>query len=59
MIITTTTTTTTIIIIMMVIVIMVNTDAYISVLRANNLRYKKNIRYKILKNIYKIVKIKF
>ena len=53
MIITTTTTT----IIMIVIVIMVNTDAYISVLRANNLRYKKNIRYKILKNIYKIVKI--
>ena len=28
---------------------MVNTDAYISVLRANNLRYKKNLRYKILK----------
>ena len=54
-----TTTTTTTIIIMIVIVIMVNTDAYISVLRANNLRYTKNIRYKILKNIYRIVKIKF
>ena len=43
--------------IVIVIVIMVNTDAYISVLRANNLRYKKNIRFKILKNIYRIGKI--